>query len=71
MKLCKDCKHIGKSPLGTLNHCMRVVGTSVLDGSDKYVDEYCSIERSTGWLLSRLFNFCGKEGRFYEEKEVK
>lgn len=70
MKLCKDCKHLGRSPVGNLNHCQRIIGTNLLDGGNKYVDEYCSIERSTGWLASRLFNYCGKEGRFFDSKEV-
>lgn len=69
MKLCKDCKHIGESPFGNLTYCTRVVGINLLDGSPEYVENYCTNERSAGWLTSRLNNLCGKEGRFYEEKE--
>lgn len=69
MKLCKDCKHIDESPFGTLTYCTRVVGTNLLDGSPESVDNYSNYERSAGWLASRLFNLCGKEGRFFEEKD--
>jgi hypothetical protein len=71
MKLCKDCKHIGKSPFGAITYCTRVVGTGLLDGGPKCVDQHCEIERRDGWFWSRVFKSCGEEGRFFEEKESK
>lgn len=69
MKLCKDCKHLGKSPWGSMDHCKRGTGVNLRDGSQKCVDICCESERSTGWLASTIFGFCGKEGRFFEEKD--
>lgn len=69
MKLCKDCKHIGKSPFGTLTYCHRPIDIDVVSGDANIVGNYCSVERSVAWLNARVFKMCGKEGRYFEEKE--
>jgi len=70
MKLCKDCKFIGYSALGTLNRCQRPIGTDLVTGDILCVDRYCSTERSTDWIESRLFRMCGKEGRYFKENKM-
>lgn len=74
IKLCKDCKHhiaSDSTMYVTADKCMRwgrsieLVRGTLRDASL----DFCSAERSSGWLESRLHGECGKEGRFWEPKD--
>lgn len=41
-----------------------LIGSSIAPGVRK-----CEIMRSPGWLLARLWDYCGKEGRWFKPKE--
>lgn len=70
MKLCKDCKHIGKSKLtGELVKCYRPDGIDLVTGVEARLDNYCSTERTPGWINSYTFGYCGKQARYFEAKE--
>ncbi len=72
MKLCKDCKHI---ELGVFSRCYHpnnikktvdpVNGTTKLNYKSFM---YCDAHRNCGFFTSRIFNSCGKSGRWFEEK---
>jgi hypothetical protein len=71
MGYCVDCKNVlledGRSP-----RCKQAVISkiSLVTGkADEWSSEYyCSFQREHDWLASRLFNRCGKEGRWFEKK---
>lgn len=64
-KLCVDCKYCYRE------RCIRnvyrkkdlVTGNQTLDGS-----EPCFWERKAHPILDYFFDFCGPEGKYYEEK---
>lgn len=68
MKYCKDCKHYFIGSRSGYSFCNR---KNVIDkGTVNDFSNLCAIERGYGWLLTRLENLCGREGRFYEPKET-
>lgn len=70
MKFCKDCKHYDYLVVNGQSYCtrrVRVVGKSIVDGSDiisTHLERHCHVERES-WLPW----YCGKNGRYFEEKE--
>ena len=69
-KLCKDCKHFA-GQVWPNHDCLYKAHTEVLDligGSAAIYGRYCYIERRQGVISTRLFNHCGKEGRWWEAK---
>ena len=76
-KRCCDCQNVKNDPLGlefsdchapqnidkaTMN-ALKLVGID--NPPNRYRMEYASIQRSAGWLWSRVENRCGKEGRWF------
>lgn len=80
MKLCTDCRHHFKRPIFRpefelfFDECHRkppARRTSIVNGKIE-TDEYdlCEAVRQFGWIESRLFGHCGKEGRFFEPRSA-
>lgn len=65
--LCKDCKFSEEQFF--LLRCIRPTFVSPVDGCYQPRNAYCSNERYDGWLNARIFDSCGKEGRYFETKE--
>lgn len=66
MKFCKDCKHHIKSKIDWCNAKNYINPDAVND-----LSRICEYQRNSGWLVSRVERKCGREGRFFEQKEVK
>lgn len=69
MKFCKDCKHyIKRGEWSAYDRCNRknLIDPNVINDMTKF----CYSERQDGWFSARLEGTCGREGRFYEQKEV-
>lgn len=52
----------------------RYVSTDIVTGVEKEIFDHrreCSWQRIDGWLFCRLSKTCGREGRFFKEKENK
>lgn len=67
-KLCTKCKHYSRN-LNADQLCFSPKQPhSVVDGS--IPDELlpCKIQRCTDWLDTRIYDRCGKEGRWWEVK---
>ena len=85
MKLCKDCKWWKESPYGApgeLDKCLspknidlkKSKRTCLVVGKPMPIKEsfrwgYCDINRAGGWIVCRLVDSCGKEGRWWEAIE--
>lgn len=75
MKLCKDCKHY--NPIMNGNHIIehlckrRTPKHDLITGAVINTELDCEYERDYSWAMSRLEKKCGREGRFFEPKEVK
>ena len=74
IKLCKNCKHsVGAQGFLVCRHPRNhSYEPDLVDGTFKhvYIYQYCSTQRSLkGWLVAKINKVCGKEGRWYEEKE--
>ena len=66
-KICSDCEHRVFHLMEY--YCCRPTGkVDLVTGARELTGIICYTERSTGIILSRILNRCGKEGRFYEEK---
>lgn len=69
MKFCKDCKHCNVITIGNYKAAhlcqWRPLKYHLITGETMYERYDCAIERNSGWLLSRLGNKCGREGRFF------
>lgn len=67
-KFCRDCRY-----MQDISRCMREVKYDIDLVRAKTIPinsyRYCDQERKSGKLFSHLFNRCGKEGRFYLEKD--
>lgn len=66
MKYCKDCKHHVRGV--ALNWCNRK--NAVDKDAINHLSSSCQVERSYNFLRTRIFDGCGREGRFYEPKET-
>lgn len=74
MNYCRACKHYKTILIGNYvaaHVCTRrppqydvVTADPVSERRD------CKHERSDGWLMSRLGNTCGREGRFFQPKDT-
>jgi len=68
MKLCKDCRYFA---VGDIFRGCRHPKNLVIDYSTGETKTKLSPrgQRSDGWLVARLFNWCGKEARWFEPRE--
>jgi len=75
-KKCKDCKWFTDGPTG-LNHLARCACPMISGKEQDLVTgegpqkSFCSIERSIDLNIFHLENFCGKEGKWFTQKEDK
>jgi hypothetical protein len=67
MKLCKDCKYIEESYWDECLH-PKNLETDYSTGRLKRKWSPRS-QRSSGWLETRLLNWCGREARWFEPRE--
>jgi hypothetical protein len=81
LKKCEDCRWVRRGLVKDLDHdafwkCGRTnkieYSTNALTGkvTENSHANYCRVERSYGWLVSRIFFECGKEGRYFEKNEL-
>lgn len=77
MKICKNCKHYREyvhthdHDYKNYNRCVRDAGpgkTNLINGFH-HPDPGKSCKKERGFLSRFLKGRCGKEGRYYEEKE--
>ena len=68
MKLCKDCIHV--YPASWICDCPKNIVESDVNGKTAHRLTYCESQRKHGFMLCRLLNTCGKEGRWWEPKEA-
>ena len=68
-KICNECRHNIFNENRMKDVCYRPTGgVNLVTGALNRSSISCEVERMTGFILSRIINRCGKEGRFYEEK---
>lgn len=68
-KICSECRHRMFNEHRMKDVCYRPVGgVNLVTGALNRNTISCEVERLTGFIMSRVLNQCGKEGRFYEEK---
>jgi hypothetical protein len=70
-KICADCIYFDRFPLSAdLSRCTRPVGVSPISGEPSpHKWKFCSSQRDDSWFWSRVFNTCGKGGRFFKERK--
>ena len=65
-KKCYKCRFREPSRIGAyLDKCGKTIDLST--GAGKHRTFF---HRGTGWFSARMWGLCGKEGRFFERKEV-
>ena len=81
LKNCENCVWVKRGLVKDLDHdyfwkCGRTnnleYSTNPVTGkvTEKTHANYCKVERSYGWVVSRLFFQCGREGRYFEQNEL-
>lgn len=74
MTCCENCKHHEAIMIGeyrAANLCRRRIPLhDIVTGAPVQKRYDCRFERAEGWLFARLEGLCGREGRFFEPKEV-
>ena len=74
MSYCIDCTHhrrVKDSTNAVVHLCIRRQLKHCLVTRTRFIYRHdCDYERSYGWLISRLENLCGREGRFFEPKDT-
>lgn len=72
MNVCRQCKYLDTS-VNYYGYCMRFAEVHIhpVDGRTQYINKRDPYEeRNAGWFDSRVNNKCGKEGRFWEIKQI-
>ena len=72
LKFCKDCRFFyDDEDLNDICHHKSniIFDHDLVNSIDQDYESYsCQDIRAYGWLTGRMFNKCGKEGRFFEAK---
>ena len=62
---CRECKFFEKGSDGLL-FCRR---PHPLTGERYVISKWCQSERQGGKFIAKIFNKCGREGRFFEPND--
>lgn len=69
MKPCTTCKYYKSNPNSNALCTKSGVAYINFRGEESYYYSICCLQRELGWILSRVFNKCGKEARWWGAKE--
>jgi hypothetical protein len=70
---CADCKWVDFTKSHYYSYCEGPhikFHYDVVSGKSTPLDNSCNVQRSDGWLSSRMMGQCGKAGRFFQPKET-
>lgn len=70
VKLCINCHHCDAFvPILPRCRCPQNDAGDVVTGEYTARWNMCDTHRTVGWLESRVFGLCGKEGRWFQGKD--